>query len=163
MEVTEVTAHAIIFDEQRQQILLIKWITPLGHKEWGFPGGHIKLGEKIQDAIKREVKEETGYDIEIDQLLGVYDNIDAADHPLVSHVIIIVYLAQVKAGILTVPQDEDILTVKWASLTQTNSLNLSPYARNCLNDALALLTKKEEATRYQLEESEKRNSKFIGS
>jgi ADP-ribose pyrophosphatase YjhB (NUDIX family) len=161
LEVTEVTTHAIVFDEQRQQILLIKWITPLGHKEWGFPGGHIKLGEKIQDAVKREVKEETGYDIEIDQLLGVYDNIDTDIPLLVPHVIIIVYLAQVKAGILTVPEDEDIITVKWASLTQTNYLNLSPYARKCLNDALALLTKKEEATQSQLEESVKRDSKFI--
>lgn len=142
MEVTEVTTHAIVFDEQRTQILLIKWVTPLGHKEWGFPGGHIHLGEKIQDAVKREVKEETGYDIEIDQLLGVYDNIDIDSHPLVPHVIIIIYLAHVKAGTLTIPQDEDIITVKWVSITQTKTLKLSSYAQNCLNDALTLLAKK---------------------
>ena len=60
---------------------------PSGKTLWGFSGGHIKWGEKVKDALIREVKEETGYTIEINQLLGVYDNIveDASSGIIIAH------------------------------------------------------------------------------
>lgn len=57
MESPEVTTHAILLDETQTQILLVKWRNPLGQRVWGFPGGHIKKGEKVEDAMIREVKE----------------------------------------------------------------------------------------------------------
>ena len=39
---------------------------------WGFPGGVIELGESAAEAAIREVREETGLDVKIDSLLGVY-------------------------------------------------------------------------------------------
>lgn len=39
---------------------------------WGLPGGAIEIGESIEEAAIREVKEETGLDIHIDYLVGVY-------------------------------------------------------------------------------------------
>ena len=41
-------------------------------KKWGFPGGAIELGETPQMAAIREVKEETGLDVEAGKLIGVY-------------------------------------------------------------------------------------------
>lgn len=46
-------------------------------KEWDgydFPGGGIKLGEKIEDALVREVKEETGFDVKVGKFLATHDN-----------------------------------------------------------------------------------------
>ena len=41
-------------------------------KGWGFPGGALELGESAEEALIREVKEETGIDIKIEKLLGIY-------------------------------------------------------------------------------------------
>lgn len=39
---------------------------------WGLPGGAVEIGESIEESAIREVKEETGLDIRIDYLVGVY-------------------------------------------------------------------------------------------
>lgn len=44
--------------------------------KWGFPGGAIELGETPQMAVIREVKEETGLDVRVDKMIGVYTDCD---------------------------------------------------------------------------------------
>ncbi|TCW55158.1 ADP-ribose pyrophosphatase YjhB (NUDIX family) [Bacillus thuringiensis] len=39
---------------------------------WGFPGGAMEIGESAAETAIREIKEETGYDVEINELIGVY-------------------------------------------------------------------------------------------
>ena len=41
---------------------------------WGLLGGAIELGESLEDALIREVKEESGYDVKVEKLIGVYGN-----------------------------------------------------------------------------------------
>src|SRR6266567_7113461 len=62
-----VGVFALIFDEGH--VLLahrrdIDW--------WNLPGGGMEVGETIDEAVCREVREETGLEVEIDQLVGVY-------------------------------------------------------------------------------------------
>ncbi|MGP4040149.1 NUDIX hydrolase [Gracilibacillus sp. D59] len=39
---------------------------------WGFPGGALELGESIEEAVKREILEETGLVVELKKLIGIY-------------------------------------------------------------------------------------------
>lgn len=43
---------------------------------WGFPGGLMELGESFSDTVIREVKEETGLDVEVGDLIGIYSKYD---------------------------------------------------------------------------------------
>ena len=42
------------------------------NRHWGLPGGYVEPGESVSDATCREVKEETGFAIELGRLVGVY-------------------------------------------------------------------------------------------
>lgn len=47
---------------------------------WGFPGGAIELGESAAEAVIRETREETGLDVQIIELLGVYSKYEQRYH-----------------------------------------------------------------------------------
>jgi 8-oxo-dGTP diphosphatase len=68
--VGKTTTAIIIYPDDR--ILLVKRSTPPFIGYWALPGGRIEPGEEADKAIVREVKEETGLDIEILKKIGDY-------------------------------------------------------------------------------------------
>ncbi|MBH0229109.1 NUDIX hydrolase [Halobacillus yeomjeoni] len=66
------SAGAVVLNDQ-DEVLLIKG----PRRGWEFPGGIVELGETIHDGIIREVKEETGIDIEVVKFCGIYQNTEA--------------------------------------------------------------------------------------
>lgn len=66
-------AVACIFDAEGR-ILLQRRGDRDDADAWGFPGGAIELGESAEEAMLREVREETGLAVTVESLLGVYTN-----------------------------------------------------------------------------------------
>ncbi|MEW6697059.1 MAG: HAD-IIA family hydrolase [Bacillota bacterium] len=69
-ETVEPAVAAVIFDGNGR-ILLIKRVD---FSAWGLPTGHIEPGETVQEAIIREVGEETGLQVKVRRYIGVYSN-----------------------------------------------------------------------------------------
>ena len=82
---------ALISDNQ---VLLIKRGNEPGYGKWSLPGGYVDRSEKVEDAVIREIREETGLRIEDITLLGVYSSTG-------SPVIVIAYLTRASSGHIT--------------------------------------------------------------
>lgn len=67
---THIVAVGGIAENDQGQILLVK----TQHEGWVFPGGQVETGENLVDALVREIKEESGIDVVVSHLLGVYSN-----------------------------------------------------------------------------------------
>jgi ADP-ribose pyrophosphatase YjhB (NUDIX family) len=61
---------AFVFIRKEETILLVK--QGYGEQYWSLPGGVMEAGESIDQTAIREVKEETGLDIRLGKLIGVY-------------------------------------------------------------------------------------------
>lgn len=70
MPVHIVAAGGFVTNE-KDEILLVKTRRD-GH--WVFPGGQIEVGENLIDGVIREVKEESGLDVTVSHLVGVFSN-----------------------------------------------------------------------------------------
>ena len=63
---------AICIVERGDKLLLIKRGNQPGYGLWSLPGGYVDRGEVVEAAAAREVWEETGLTVEIDQLIGLF-------------------------------------------------------------------------------------------
>jgi len=109
------TVDGIIFKES--QILLIQRKNPPFKGCWALPGGFIEYGEACEQAVKREIYEETGYVTSIASLLGVYS--DPERDPR-GHTISVVYLLTIESGELNA--GDDAASAKFFKLDQLPEL-----------------------------------------
>jgi ADP-ribose pyrophosphatase YjhB (NUDIX family) len=106
----------------KDEVLLIKRRYEPGAGKWSIPGGLIELGESVEDATKREVKEEVGLDVELDCVLGVVDNIVKDKNGKVKfHYVVIDYLAHPVGGELK--PSKECLDAGWFKLKDVEKLD----------------------------------------
>jgi len=97
--------------ESNGKILVLK--QDLGsHEVWDLPGGKVEYGEDPYDALRREVKEEVGMDIEIIKPLGMIHWFRVDEHQVVATTFL---CKSVQSGlkILANPDEEKITAVEW--------------------------------------------------
>ena len=100
-----VSVCAVIEGEKRKILLVWEGDLPY-HDWWVVPGGYVKPDETVLEAVKREVREETGLEVVSDGLIGIYDDFivtEERDGPI--HHIIIVYKARVIGGEVVVTRE----------------------------------------------------------
>lgn len=113
------------------KILLEKRKGEPGRGKWSIPGGLVELGESVETTVVREVKEETGLDVEKPEHIDVVDNITKdANGEIKYHFIILDYFVKLKGGTLAVGSDAEEL--RWVSLNEVEKYDLTKTFREFL-------------------------------
>jgi 8-oxo-dGTP diphosphatase len=117
---------AVILDGAK--VLLEKRKNMPSKGKWSIPGGLVELGEHVEDAVVREVKEETRLDVIEPRLLDVVDYVSLGEKGgVVYHYVILDYLVTVKNGKAKAASDADAL--KWVLLDEVEEYDLTESFR----------------------------------
>ena len=117
-----VSVSGIITDDRGRALL----ISRRDNHHWEPPGGVLELGETIHDGLRREVREETGLDIEPVALTGVYKNLT---HGIVG----LVFRCKVAGGALAT--NSEATAFHWATGAEATEMMAEAFAIRVL-DAL---------------------------
>ena len=122
----EATVGALVVND-KGEILLVR------SYKWGskytVPGGHIELGERSETAIKREVREEVGLEVEPIRLLLVQEAIYPPDYIKHEHYIFLDYLCRTNSSKVELDGNE-IQEYIWRLPRDALQLDLESFTRN---------------------------------
>ena len=127
---------AVIFHNQK--VLLVKRGKEPGYGKWSIPGGAVESGETLDEGILREVKEETGLDIEIGGIVKVLDSISRDENDRVKyHYVLIDFWCRSLSGELS-PSSE-ILDARWVLPAEKSNYDLPKVTAEVIDLALSRL------------------------
>lgn len=102
---------------------------------WGIPGGVVELGETLVEAVKREIFEETGLQVEPLELITVFDSISRDDAGRVRyHYVLFEYLCEYVSG--DIMAGDDAPDARWVSLDDLDSLPIMESTRRFIERTL---------------------------
>ncbi len=99
------------------QILLVRRGREPNKGLWAVPGGKVGFGETLAEAATREVKEETGLLVELDEIIWVGEFIDGANH-----LVLVDFLGALSGGELSA--GDDATEVKWVGIEAAFELDI---------------------------------------
>lgn len=117
-----VGAFAIIFDAERKVLLCHRRDIDI----WNLPGGEVESRELPTEAVVRETREETGLEVKVDRLVGVYGKPDKDE-------LVFAFLCSVMGGEITESEEAD--DCRYFDLERL-PVNTSPKQAERIVDAL---------------------------
>jgi 8-oxo-dGTP diphosphatase len=113
----QVAVGAVVIRDN--ELLMVKRGREPARGLWSIPGGRLERGEYLSDAVRREVKEETGLEVEVADLLGLFEVVGDP------HYVILDYLASpIKESDPSAGDDVD--EVRWVPLNEIANLDCTP-------------------------------------
>ena len=107
----------------------------MGH--WSIPGGAVELGETLQEALRREIQEETGLLVCVGDVVEVLERITRDDQGKVRfHYVLVDYLCRVEGGRLW--PATDVSEVCWAHRLKLSAYDLRPETLRVIEKAFAM-------------------------
>jgi len=118
---------------RRNKVLLVRRARPPLEAFWSFPGGVVEVGESLEQAATREVREETGLEIEIGEAIERAEVIrHDIDGRVERHYVIIVFTGTFKSGDLRAADDAD--AVEWVDMAELSNYQLTADTARILNN-----------------------------
>lgn len=125
---------AVVF--RRNRILLVKRNQPPGEGLWAIPGGRLELGETLQKAAEREVREETGVIIRARNPVYTFDIVERDDQGRIRfHYVIVDLLADYING--EPNPGSDVSEARWIDHQELDELPISKSTRTFLKEEIS--------------------------
>lgn len=122
------SCHALV--RGGDQVLLIERARPPFAGYLSLPGGGVELGETVEDALIREVREETGLTVRITRFLGYANAIDRDTENRVQwHYVIFYFEVEVVGG--EARAGDDAAALKWLTPGEARSYQLTDSVERC--------------------------------
>ncbi|HLF61379.1 MAG TPA: NUDIX domain-containing protein [Acidimicrobiia bacterium] len=118
MTESPVVGVGVVLIEDNRLLLIQRGHEP-GLGRWAVPGGKVNSGESLRDAAVREVREETGLEVQTGEVIWVGEHI--SEH---GHIVIIDFEGQVVGG--EVAAADDAVQARWVGLDQVADYDLTP-------------------------------------
>lgn len=119
--------YAFIYDEEQKKVLMVNNVGTGG----SLPGGAVENDETLEQAVIREVKEETNLIIEVKEVVAVNEALfEEKGH----HTIFITFKAKVIEGEIKIIDKEEIIEIEWVEIQRANEL--MPYYPNGVDSLL---------------------------
>ncbi len=120
-----VACGAMIFNKENKVLIGQRGSNARDDEDmWDFPGGQIEYGELGEHAIKREVEEEFGIQIEIVELLNLVEVIEPEKHWIGP-----AYIAKLLSGKAKIMESDKIKDLKWLDVVEVEKLKLTTPCR----------------------------------
>jgi 8-oxo-dGTP diphosphatase len=122
---------AVVIKERT--VLLVKRGHPPNEGAWAIPGGVVELGETLQEAAEREIKEETGLTVRAKAPIYTFDLIEKdSTGCLRFHYVIVDLIAEFVSG--EVRAGDDAADARWFSARELDGVGVSDNTRKLLKE-----------------------------